>query len=113
MDIFFLLSIFFGVALIVVYIYQTLRNPCIKKEPDLADGVVLFLSGAGVAAGIKVCYIAFDSNACSAIGDERTYIFLVGIAVIWVSVQMIVKIIAALFPEKSEIEPDVQEDDTK
>jgi len=98
MDIFFLLSIVFGVVLIVIYVYKTLRNPHINKEPDLADGVVLFLSGAGISAGIKVCYIAIalDSNICIAIGNERTYIFLGGIAVIWVSVQTI----ATLFPKK-------------
>jgi hypothetical protein len=102
MDFFFFLGVFCGLLLIAVYIIQIFREPINCKMPDLADGVVLFISGAAIAASIKVCYIAFDPAI--PIGDERTYIVLGGVAVIWVSIQMLVKIIKIPFIKQNKKE---------
>jgi hypothetical protein len=88
-DIFFLLGVFCGMVLIVIYVVQALR---VKKTPDLADGVMLLLSGATLSTGVKLCYIAF--NPPTSLGDDRTYIVIGGVAVIWVSIQTIAKILA-------------------
>jgi len=63
-----------------------------KNRLDLKHGVMLFLSTSGISAGIKVCFMALDPTLLSSLNGERTYIFLGGLAVIWVSFDMIFQI---------------------
>lgn len=84
---FFFIGVFLGVLFILIYIF-TIFN--IEKIPELADAVILFLSGSAVSAGIKICYIALTASHS---GEERSHIFIGGVAVIWVSIQTIIGII--------------------
>ncbi len=58
-----------------------------RLAPNLTDGVVVFLAGYALAAGgVKVCIL---SLTLPSLKSEREYIFLGGIAVIWVSIEAI------------------------
>jgi hypothetical protein len=82
-----------GVALGLGSILLLLLIAWIKKKqfPQLSDGVVVFLSGAGIGAGIKVCKISLTPGLLQGLENERSYVFLAGLAVVWVSVESIWK----------------------
>ncbi len=83
-----LVGIGLGVLLILIYVAVTMRHA--QRATELSDAVTLFLSSAGISAGAKVLYIAV-SPALTAIENERIYVFLGGLSVIWVSIQTIAK----------------------
>ena len=93
MNYYFLLAglVLFGVV-ISLYLYCSLSKH--RKSPDLGDAVSLFLSCNGVAAGAKVGYLGLMAKSGTLLGDDRTYILLGGLAVIWVSTQTIFRSIA-------------------
>ena len=72
-----------GTVCVVIYILVK------RKKAELSEGVVLFLACAGIAAGVKVCKIALDPAL--PLNGDRLYVFLGGIAVIWVSGQTILE----------------------
>ncbi|MBW2645549.1 MAG: hypothetical protein JRE23_05110 [Deltaproteobacteria bacterium] len=79
-----------GVVLIFAYAVKT---ACVRKRtPSLSDAITIFLSSTGILAGLKVCFIAaVDPIFQQTFDDERTFFFMGGIAVIWVSVDTLIK----------------------
>ena len=59
---------------------------------NLSEGVVAFLTGSAIPAGIKLCVLSIDSNVFQNATNERLYIFLGGLTVIWVSIDTIWKV---------------------
>ena len=57
------------------------------KFPQLAEGVTIFITSAAIYAGLKVCFLAFDPNILSLLRNDIVYIFLGGMAVVWVSME--------------------------
>ena len=64
-----------------------------RPKPTLAEGLVTFLTAAALSAGVKVCVLAFDKKALIAGDSERLYVFLGGLAVIWISADAVWKIL--------------------
>lgn len=59
--------------------------------PSIGEGLLVFLTCATIPAGFKVCCLSLDKKV-RGIGDhERIFIFLGGLAVIWLSVETIWK----------------------
>ena len=81
-------SILLGVLMTLIYVLIQARA---HRKPYLSDGVVIFLSSAGIIAGIKVCGLSLDSSVFRSMGTERLYVFIGGLAVIWVSLQALWK----------------------
>jgi hypothetical protein len=69
-----------GCLFILLTVIRGFRS---RRSIELADVVVVFLAGAGVTTGIKVCAFAVDLLVRSI--DVGPYVFLGGIAVIWVA----------------------------
>ncbi len=89
-DPYILLGISAGVLCVLAYVLTTVRHQ--TRKVLLSDGVMLFLATSGIAAGIKVCTIALNRSLLTTLKEERTYIFLGGLAVIWVSVDTVIRI---------------------
>lgn len=74
-----------GTVTLVIYLackaYQ-------KEQPELAEGITAFLGGTGVVAGLHLCYLTSQKfPACdSIIADNRNYLFLGGMAIVWTSI---------------------------
>ena len=89
MDHYFLIAGFIMFLCVIgVYLYF-----CIVKSsqtPNLGDGVSLFLSSNGIAVGIKVAYLGLTVQL---LANNQIYILLGGLAVIWVSIETILKTI--------------------
>jgi hypothetical protein len=52
---------------------------------------MIFLTSAAIPAGLKVCVLAFEkATIVNVSDDERLYVFLGWLAVIWVSIDAIV-----------------------
>jgi len=83
----------FGVTLGLVLSFLSIYLGIKKKidSPKLAHCVVLFLASTGVAAGFKVCILALMSAELQPLHDERLYVFLGGLAVIWASIETIAR----------------------
>lgn len=91
-DPFLLSSVLVGVCGIIgLFVAAALKR---RPMPQLAEAVVVFLSGAGIIAGVKVCRLSLLPTNLQALENERTYIFLAGLAVIWVSVDTVLRIIS-------------------
>ena len=61
-----------------------------RQKPSLAEGLVAFLTSAAIPAGAKVCVLAFDTaTIVNASDNERLYVFVGGLAVIWVSLDAV------------------------
>lgn len=56
-----------------------------RPMPRLAEGLVVFLTCAAIMAGVKVCLLSFDVQVVGMNDNERLYVFLGGLAVIWLS----------------------------
>lgn len=62
-----------------------------KKRPGLETAVILMISALSIATGVKVIKICITADSLRPFADEdRVYIALGGIALIWVSVGTIV-----------------------
>lgn len=79
----FLFGIVVGSLLTLAYMGVAFAR---KGKPQLHNVVILYLCAAGVAAGGKVCLLACQSTVLQALNHERLYVFIGGLAVIWVSV---------------------------
>ena len=74
-----------GIA--ILFIAYTRKK---RQKPSLAEGLVVFLTSSAIPAGLKVCVLAFDKATIVNVTDnERLYIFVGGLAVIWVSVDAV------------------------
>ena len=56
------------------------------RKPTLIDGASVFLAGAGVSLGVKVCLLAINGPFQA---DENTCVFLGGLAATWVAIEVI------------------------
>jgi len=66
-----------------------------RPRPRLAEGLVVFLTCAAISAGVKVCLLSFDKQVTGMGDSERLYVFLGGLAVIWLSGEAIWKALTA------------------
>jgi len=60
-----------------------------RPAPNLAEGAVTFLSGSAICAGIKICLLAANDSKLGVEQSDRIYVFLGGLAVVWVSIDTI------------------------
>ncbi len=97
-------SIAFGVAGIAALVWISLYHARVK--PCLTDAVVVFLTSAGLVAGIKVCVLALNPAVLTGVENERVYVFLGGLSVIWVSVDSVWTTLSSVYrkgnPDKQE-----------
>lgn len=84
-------GIIIGCLLMGLYIFICWKKK--TKNLELGDAVVILLSGAGISAGFRICFLSFNDAICQANSIERTYIFIGGLSVVWVSIQSIFKIL--------------------
>ncbi len=92
---------FWGVllGLVMVIVYIGVRIWRAHLPPDLAEAVRLFFASYGIVIGIKICLFAMDPLKLAGIGDsERIYIFLGGVAAVWVCVQTILHVFRLAIP---------------
>ena len=114
MDYYFLIAGFIiFLCVIGVYLYSCIVK--LKQEPDLGDGVSIFLSCNGIAVGVKVAYLGLLAQSglltqsellvqsLKMSANDRIYILLGGLAVIWVSIQTILKIIGNCYKEQANM----------
>jgi hypothetical protein len=84
------LYILIGVGIIISTVYFILcyHN---KLKPAFPSIVTFFVSSVGINAGLKVCILTFDKIKITNLSEnERIYIFIGGLAVIWASVTSII-----------------------
>ena len=79
------------VAALGVIVKRTLFD---KEVVTLSEGVIAFLAGAGIVTGVRVCAIGLQLIAPTA--GDAPYLFLGGLAVVWVSVETIVRTLASV-----------------
>lgn len=76
-----------GVVCILVYLFRER-----SRQPNLGTAVVLLISGVGITTGVKLMVICTTVKDLPAFSEEdRTYIFVGGLAVIWVSGEAILR----------------------
>lgn len=93
---FVLASIFIGSFAAAIYIYLQARS---RKFPKLTNMVILFMSSGGVAAGIKVCSLAYYSALFNSGIEDNLYIFIGGVSVTYVSIQAILQALGVQFED--------------
>lgn len=91
---FVLASIIIGLIVAGVYAFSQAR---IKRFPKLTNMVVLFMSSGGVTAGVKMCFLAYSSTILNIFIEDSLYIFIGGIAVVYVSIQAILQVFGVEF----------------
>ena len=85
-----------GTAAIVVYLSICGRY---KKNPALAHAIELLISSLGVSTGVKIGYMVLSGELSAAMKpgttvltpDDLYYFVIGGFALIWVSIDTIVK----------------------
>jgi ribosome biogenesis SPOUT family RNA methylase Rps3 len=93
-DWFLLVGVGLGVASLIAYAIKD------RSKAKLERGVPLFLSVVALPVGAHVIYLSATAHELKPFDtEERVYIALGGIALIWVSIQTILNLIA---PAKTE-----------
>lgn len=85
-----------SLTLVFVYIYHTLA--ILRLPPQLTEAVRLILSAWGVVAGVKLCYLSLTCQILPEAQNDIVYIFIGGIATIWVSIVSIQSILLPWSP---------------
>ncbi len=82
-----LITIIVGAVLVIGYLLRMRRNA------SLTDAIIIFLATNGIVAGLKLWYYTFvmPKFLPESVGEGRTYIFIGGLAVIWVTVREVLK----------------------
>lgn len=88
-DVYSLLGIGLGLLGIFALFFATWKFN--RPKPNLSEGLITFLTCTAFSAGIKVCILAFDKRIIGIGNNERPYVFLGGLAVIWISLEAIWK----------------------
>jgi hypothetical protein len=79
-----------GVVLVCIYLVLSVKA---APKADLAEALRLFFGCIGMATGAKVCGLAVGAVSLGAITqNDRVYVFLGGLAAIWVCVQTVVRV---------------------
>lgn len=84
------IAICFGIFLLIVFIIISL----LKKKTDrlrLTDATNIFFNGAGIIAGLKVLLMSVENNIPLLSDDNRPYICLGGIALVWAATDDFIK----------------------
>ena len=84
------ISIVLGIILIMSYLFLSLRRQNFK--PSLADALTVFLSAVMIVQGVYICYVGFNSHLSNCIAIEPPFLVMTGIAIIWLSVERILKL---------------------
>lgn len=80
-----------GAVLFAIYVWRSTKA---RKGLQLEMAAALLLSSISVAAGVKLIEICVTADSLKPFADEdRAYIILGGIALVWVSVQAIWNIV--------------------
>ena len=83
----------FGICLGVVgiLILFMVRSKAKRLTPTLTEGGLVLLAGWAISRGVKVCVLtlSLSPGELGALQSERVYLFLGGIAVIWISVDVL------------------------
>ena len=87
----FISGIFCGLFAVLLLFLSYFRH--FRRQPDLADGVIIFISAGMIPSGIKVCLLVFDPTVAAVLGESRHFVFLSGGVVIWLALDTITKII--------------------
>lgn len=83
-----------GIVGLGISAYKNERKPKEKKQrrPNLSDATLIFLSSSGIVGGVRVCVFSLGAFE----GEElflKLYIFVGGLAVIWVSASTIFNVL--------------------
>ena len=87
----FIFGLLLGLLITVFHVISEIRK---AKKPKLVNAIVFFLASAGIAAGFKVCILSIDPVISKEFAENRLYIFLGGLAVIWTSVEALLQPLA-------------------
>jgi len=99
-DHYFIGGIACGVAGIAALVWISLYHA--RARPSLAEAIVVFLTSFVLVAGIKVCVLALNPAILTEVENERVYVFLGGIAVIWVSIDSVWTTLSAVYRQSAE-----------
>jgi hypothetical protein len=105
MDYITIAGVVIGSALIAIYGFLGYR----KRTPvQLVNAAVLFLSGSGAVAGVKVIIFAFNPELLALVrkeGIDIAHVFLGGLAIFWVSVLSVIDIFRNLINKSTINQP--------
>ena len=82
-----LVAVILGVALTVGHFFGAMRG---RRRPELASCMALILAAFGIMMGVKVCLLALDASFPVMHANERLYVFMGGVAVVWTALEAIV-----------------------
>jgi hypothetical protein len=77
-----------GVGLVAIAWWRAWR----PSAPSLADATSAFLAGGAVPQGVRVCALAVSPDLPAALSDVALYVFLGGVSLIWVSIDVLVQV---------------------
>jgi hypothetical protein len=88
LDGFFIAGVIVGSLLTLLFVLQRVSS----EQPNLTlgRGVTVFLSGYGVVAAIKFSFVIALDPSLPLSEADRVYMFIGGLAVLWVSVGTVV-----------------------
>lgn len=82
-DLCLLIGVVAGVVTVAAYVLMCVFK--YKTSPKLSEAVIIFICCCGLMAGIKLCYIVLTSDIFKNMKSDIVYIFVGGLAIIWVS----------------------------
>jgi hypothetical protein len=86
-------SVLLGIILIGLYLMICFKNKC---SPDIAVLINSILNASGVICGIFLVIGSINENMMKYISDLNIYIFIAGLALVFVSGQSIYKDISGI-----------------
>ena len=85
------------VGVVVLLLYVAIRVGVQRERPDAGEAFRCFVSSLGAATAAKICGIAlWDSRLDRLQDSERTYIFLGGLAAMWLTIESIGRVFVGL-----------------
>nr|VFK57915.1 MAG: hypothetical protein BECKUNK1418G_GA0071005_100158 [Candidatus Kentron sp. UNK]VFK69726.1 MAG: hypothetical protein BECKUNK1418H_GA0071006_101825 [Candidatus Kentron sp. UNK] len=100
LDYYFVIGIVCGVTGIGTLVWISLYHA--RTKPGLAEGMIVFLTSASLVAGIKVCVLTLNPTVLTEVENERIYVFLGGLGVIWVSIDTIWTTLLSVYRKKGD-----------
>jgi hypothetical protein len=96
---FVLLGVILGVFCVAAYVVIAAVRRRLR-ELQLAHALQVLLSGLGIVAGMKGCVRALDpSFPIGLTAGDRIIFFLGCIALVWVSIETIIRTFSGMFPK--------------
>jgi hypothetical protein len=84
-DTVFVLAVSLSIITVVGYLI------CRKTKAQLPDAIVIFLSCSGLVTGIQIGCLTLGKTDLGPLKDYKLYLIIGGFAVIWLSIQAIIK----------------------